>query len=147
MATDTKIDELVINVLTKSQYDTLTKDDNQLYLVSDDEGTDYKLYRKTIIINGTIGDNTYWLYMTIHSKDTNEITSVQTLQDILTDSSGSIAQPINGYIKTASGGIYMLYLLTTNMKIIGINSSGETARGNLSDGEVNSFRTVVVEVL
>lgn len=146
MATDTKLDELVINVLTKSQYDTLTKDDNQLYLVSDDEGTDYKLYRKTIIINGTIGDNNYWLYMTIYSKDTQQPANIQALQDILIDSSGAIAQPINGYIKTASGGIYMLYLLTTNMKIIGINSSGETARGNIGDGDY-SLTTNVVEVL
>ena len=146
MATDTKLDELVINVLTKSQYDTLTKDDNQLYLVSDDEGTDYKLYRKTIIINGTIGNNTYWLYMTIYSKDTQQPANVQAVQDILTDSSGAIAQPINGYIKTASGGIYMLYLLTTNMKIIGINSSGETAYGNIGDGDY-TLTTNVVEVL
>lgn len=39
MATDTKLKELIINKLTKEQYDAIeVKDPNQLYIVTDDEG-------------------------------------------------------------------------------------------------------------
>ena len=35
MATDTKVSELIINKLTKAQYDSATKNPNELYLVKD----------------------------------------------------------------------------------------------------------------
>lgn len=147
MATDTKLDELVINVLTKEQFDTLTKDDNQLYLVSDDDTTsEFKLYRNNIVINGTINDNAFWLYLTLYQKTDTQITSISALQDNLIDSSGAIVQPASGYIR-ASSSIYMIYLLSTNLSMIGINSSGENCNVLLTDAEITGFRSSVVAIL
>ena len=147
MATDTKLDELVINVLTKEQFDTLTKDDNQLYLVSDDDTTsEFKLYRNNIVINGTINDNAFWLYLTIYQKTDTQITSISALQDNLIDSSGAIVQTASGYIR-ASSSVYMIYLLSTNLSMIGINSSGENCNVLLTDAEITGFRSSVVAIL
>lgn len=44
MATDTKLNTLVLNVMTKEQYENIDKDNNELYLITDDEtssGGDY----------------------------------------------------------------------------------------------------------
>ena len=147
MATDTKLDELVINVLTKEQFDTLTKDDNQLYLVSDDDTTsEFKLYRNNIVVNGTINDNAFWLYLTIYQKTDTQITSITALQDNLIDSSGAIVQTASGYIR-ASSSVYMIYLLSTNLSMIGINSSGENCNVLLTDAEITGFRSSVVAIL
>lgn len=146
MATDTKLNELVINVLDKAQYDELTKDDNQIYLVSDDDTTtDTKLYRNNIVISGTLEDNTFWLYLTIYQKTDKQITTLQELQDVLINSAGSILQTATGYIKI-NGSAHMIYILTTNLTIRAINSTGDIYYGSITNANCQ-INSIVVEVL
>ena len=51
MATTTNLNELVINTLTKSQFDSATKDPNQLYFITDEEdgGVDITGAASTIV--------------------------------------------------------------------------------------------------
>lgn len=82
--TDTKVNQLVLNILTKSQYDSLSSvDDNQLYFITDDN----KIVVHHITIEGTANNYPFALCFTIRcpyeKSSSNAITSVSELTSLI----------------------------------------------------------------
>ncbi len=107
MATDTKLNTLVLNVLTKEQYENVDKSDTELYLITDDSTYVEKSNLKTINGNSLIGSGditisgtvtlynhyvlltmiingeTYKFYTNIVSTINSEITTIEELRSAL----------------------------------------------------------------
>lgn len=107
MATDTKLNTLVLNVLTKEQYESLDKSDNELYLITDDstyvEKSNLKtingysligsgnitiagtvnLYNHYILLTMIINGETYKFYCNIVLQSGDSITTLEELQGAL----------------------------------------------------------------
>jgi len=107
MATDTKLNTLVLNVLTKEQYENLDKSDNELYLITDDstyvEKSNLKtingysligsgnitiagtvnLYNHYVLLTMIINGETYKFYCNIVSQVGDSITTMEELRSAL----------------------------------------------------------------
>lgn len=94
MPTDKKLNTLVLNVMTEEQYNSVTKNEDELYLTPDDH-IEVKLYTHNISLN-YMGQS--YLYMTLISSSN---TSISTLIELV-----SLLGSPNRYI-SCSGTIYV----------------------------------------
>lgn len=117
--TDTKVSELVFNVLTKAQYDALTSvDDNQFYFITDDEeGYTYPLMKHHITIKGTANNYPFALCFTI-SCPFNTAQSL-TFSKITTASDLKTLMELYSYQDTCTG-----YYISFNVDVMSIGTLG-----------------------
>ena len=98
MATDTKLNNLVINYLSQSQYNAITKNEDELYLTPDKE-----TYYHTIVIK----ENNRIIFAA--NRDVDSATPVSTLETLISTFKNTT---------TAGFGDYILLIIGTRARLM-----------------------------